>query len=141
MKCHDRDVPCVFHGILHVKGRVHTLQETWSTQTRGVSLEYLCHVSLRVHACKSEVINERYCIRYRSNATLHTCACACSLTRVCGHTDWLHVAKDTRASGVVHACVERSTRVCRIKYTRVSALLHVRTYVRSLVHENKYTRV
>ena len=51
----------MFHGILHVKVHVHTLRETWSTQTRDVNLEYLCRVSLRVHACKSEVINERYC--------------------------------------------------------------------------------
>ena len=62
VKCHAWDVPCVFHGILHVKLHVHTLRETWSTQTRDVNLEYLCLVSLRVHACKSEVINERYCI-------------------------------------------------------------------------------
>ena len=62
VKCHARDVPCVFHGILHVKVHVHTLQEMWSTQTRDVNLEYLCRVSLRVHACKSEVINERYCM-------------------------------------------------------------------------------
>ena len=61
VKCHARDVPCVFHGILHVKVHVHTLRETWSTQTRDVNLECLCRVSLRVHACKSEVINERYC--------------------------------------------------------------------------------
>ena len=61
VKCHARDVPCVFHGILHMKVHVHTLRETWSTQTRDVNLEYLCRVSLRVHACKSEVINERYC--------------------------------------------------------------------------------
>ena len=46
-----------------VKVHVHTLRETWSTQTRDVNLEYLCRVSLRVHACKSEVINERYCIQ------------------------------------------------------------------------------
>ena len=62
VKCHAWDVPCVFHGILHVKVHVHTLRETWSTQTRDVNLEYLCRVSLRVHASKSEVINERYCI-------------------------------------------------------------------------------
>ena len=61
VKCHAWDVPCMFHGILHVKVHVHTLRETWSTQTRDVNLEYLCRVSLRVHACKSEVINERYC--------------------------------------------------------------------------------
>ena len=52
----------MFHGILHVKVHVHMLRETWSTQTRDVNLEYLCRVSLRVHVCKSEVINERYCI-------------------------------------------------------------------------------
>ena len=52
----------MFHGILHVKVHVHTLRETWSTQTRDVNFEYLCRVSLRVHACKSEVINERYCM-------------------------------------------------------------------------------
>ena len=51
----------MFHGILHVKVHVHTLQETGSTQTQDVNLEYLGHVSLRVHTCKSEVINERYC--------------------------------------------------------------------------------
>ena len=61
VKCHTRDVPCVFHGILHVKVCVHTLREMWSTQTRDVNLEYLCRVSLRVHACKSEVTNEWYC--------------------------------------------------------------------------------
>ena len=66
VKCHAWDVPCMFHGILHVKVHVHTLQETWSTQTRDVNLEYLCRVSLRAHACKSEVINERYC-SYLSN--------------------------------------------------------------------------
>ena len=60
-KCPAWDVPCMFHGILHAKVHVHTLRETWSTQTRDVNLEYLCRVSLRVHACKSEVINERYC--------------------------------------------------------------------------------
>ena len=65
MKCHDRDVPFVFHGILHVKVHVHMLRETWSMQTRDVNLECLCHVSLRVHACKSEVINERYCTLVR----------------------------------------------------------------------------
>ena len=62
VKSHARDVLCVFHGILHVKEHVHTLRETWSMQTRDVNLEYLCRVSLRVHVCKSEVINERYCI-------------------------------------------------------------------------------
>ena len=62
VKCHARHVPCVFHGILHVKVHVHTLRGTWSTQIRDVNLEYLCRVSLRVHACKSEVINERYCM-------------------------------------------------------------------------------
>ena len=62
VKCHARDVPCMFHGILHVKMHVHMLRETWSTQTQGMYLEYLCRVSLRVHVCKSEVINERYCI-------------------------------------------------------------------------------
>ena len=51
----------MFHGILHAKVHVHTLREMWSTQTRDVNLEYLCRVSLRVHACKSKVINERYC--------------------------------------------------------------------------------
>ena len=62
VKCHAWDVPCMFHGILRMKVHVHTLRETWSMQTRDVNLEYLCRVSLRVHACKSEVINERYCI-------------------------------------------------------------------------------
>ena len=62
VKCHAQDVPCVFHGILHVKMHVHMLRETWSMQTRGMNLEYLCCASLRVHTCKSEVINEQYCI-------------------------------------------------------------------------------
>ena len=62
VECHAWDVPCMFHGILHVNVHVHTLRETWSTQTRDVNLEYLCRVSLRVHACKSEVINEQYCM-------------------------------------------------------------------------------
>ena len=62
VKCYGQDVPCVSHGILHMKVHVHTLREMWSMQTRGVNLEYLCPVSLRVHACKSELINEQYCI-------------------------------------------------------------------------------
>ena len=70
VKCCARDVPCVFHGILHVKVHVHMLQETWSTQTRDVNLEYLCRVSLCVHACKSEVINERYCIVRKTDKNL-----------------------------------------------------------------------
>ena len=73
VKCHAWEVPCVFHGILHVKVHVHTLRETWSTQTRDVNLEYLCRVSLRVHACKSEVINERVCV----------CVCVCVCVRAC----------------------------------------------------------
>ena len=62
VKCHIRNVPCVFHGILHVIMHIHMLRETWSMQTQGMNLEYLCHVSLHVHTCKSEVINERYCM-------------------------------------------------------------------------------
>ena len=57
----------MFHGILHVKVHVHKLRETWSTQTRDVNLDYLCRVSLRVLACKSEVINEQYCISLSFN--------------------------------------------------------------------------
>ena len=30
-------------------------------QSPDVNLQYLCCVTLRVHACKSEVINEQYC--------------------------------------------------------------------------------
>ena len=68
----------MFHGILHVKVHVHTLRETWSTQTRDVNLEYLCRVSLRVHACKSEVINERYC----SKLKVTMCLCNYIITYV-----------------------------------------------------------
>ena len=51
-------VPCYFTHETHI----YSLQETWSTETWDVNLEYLCRVFLCVHACKSEVINERYCI-------------------------------------------------------------------------------
>ena len=51
-------VPWYFMREVHI----FMLREMWSTQTQDMNLEYLCHVSLRVHMCKSEVINEQYCI-------------------------------------------------------------------------------
>ena len=64
VKCHAWDVPCMFHGILHVKVHQcsHATGNVVHANTRRELIEYLCRVSLRVHACKSEVINERYCI-------------------------------------------------------------------------------
>ena len=56
VKFHAHDV---FHGILH-EMHIRTLQEMWSMQTQQVNLEYLFCVSLHIHACKSEVINEQY---------------------------------------------------------------------------------
>ena len=50
-------VPWYFRHEIHI----YMLWETWSTQTRGMNLENLCRVSLHLHACKSEVINQQYC--------------------------------------------------------------------------------
>ena len=40
---------------------IHMRRETWCAQARDLNLEHLCHVSLRVYVCKSEVINELAC--------------------------------------------------------------------------------